>query len=110
MCKPGKLLADKVWAQLTKPRKQLSHHVSHHLHLHVNHVQLHVGRHVHLHFSLHVGHRNIISTLCEGSETLTIWKSEIITATMSATMSTSMSATISIGRDLFQKFSFSGDF
>ena len=28
---------------------------------------------------LHVGHHNVISTLCEGSETLTEWKSESIT-------------------------------
>ena len=38
-------------------------------------VHLHVGHHVHL----HVGHHNVVSTLCEGSETLTEWKSEIIT-------------------------------
>ena len=38
-------------------------------------MHLHVGRHV----SHHVGHRNVVSTLCEVSETLTEWKSEIIT-------------------------------
>ena len=39
-----------------------------------------VGHHVHLHFGhdvqLHVGHHNVVSMLCEGSETLTEWKSE----------------------------------
>ena len=37
------------------------------------HVHLHVGNHV----SYHVGHRNVVATLCEVSETLTEWKSEI---------------------------------
>ena len=40
-----------------------------------NCVPLDVGQHVHLHVSHHVshheGHHNVISTLCEGSETLT---------------------------------------
>ena len=71
----------------------VSHHVSHHLvylhvgyhvHFHVgHHVHLHVGHHVHLHVHLHVGHHvdhhNVVSTLCEDSETLTECKSESIT-------------------------------
>ena len=36
---------------------------------------LHVGHHV----QLHVGHHDIISMLCEGSETLLEWKSESTT-------------------------------
>ena len=39
------------------------------------HVHLHVGNHV----SYHVGHRNVVATLCEVSETLTEWKYESIT-------------------------------
>ena len=31
------------------------------------------------HISFHVGHYNVISTLCEGSETLTEWKSKSVT-------------------------------
>ena len=51
------------------------HYVGHLVYLHVSHhVHLHVGHHVHLHFgnhvSHHVGHRNVVSTLREGSETL----------------------------------------
>ena len=43
-------------------------HVSHLVHLHVDHhVHLHVGCHV----SYHGGHRNVVLTLCEVSETLT---------------------------------------
>ena len=41
----------------------------------MHHVHLHVGNHV----SYHVGHRNVVATLCEVSETLTEWKSESIT-------------------------------
>ena len=39
-----------------------------------HHVQLHVGHPVHL----HVDHHDVISMLCEGSETLLEWKSESI--------------------------------
>ena len=45
--------------------------VVHHMH--------HVGHLVHLHVSHHVGQRNVVSTLCEVSETKTERKSEIIT-------------------------------
>ena len=61
----------------------VSQHVGHYLVVHL--VHLYVVHHVHLHFhvghnvSHHVGHQNVVSTLCEGSETLTIWKSESIT-------------------------------
>ena len=44
-----------------------------------HHVHLHLGHHVHSHVGHHVSHQNVISTLCEGSETLTEWKSESIT-------------------------------
>ena len=55
-----------------------------------NHADRYVGHHVHLHIHDHVshlhgqlvdprGHHNVILTLCEGSETLTEWKSEGIT-------------------------------
>ena len=47
---------------------------------HIGHlVYLHVGHQVHLHVGDHVGHHNVTSTLCEGSVTLTEWKSESIT-------------------------------
>ena len=47
--------------------------VSHYVHHHVGHdVHLHVDNDVHP----HVGHHNVISTLFEGSETLTEWKSK----------------------------------
>ena len=50
------------------------------IHLHVGHdVRLHVGYHVHLHIGHHFDHYNVVSTLCEGSETLTEWKSESMT-------------------------------
>ena len=38
-------------------------------------VHLHVGHHVHL----HVGYHDVISSLCEVSETLTEWKYESVT-------------------------------
>ena len=41
----------------------------------MHHVHLHVGNHV----TYHVGHRNVVATLCEVAETLTEWKSESIT-------------------------------
>ena len=91
--KPG-IWVKKVWAQITNPCHQpltkLDFHVDgdvevdvyvdidvgHHFHLHVGHiVRLNVGYLVHL----QVGHHNVISTLCEGSETLLEWKSESIT-------------------------------
>ena len=44
------------------------------------HVGHHVGHYVSHHIShlvhLHVGHRNVVSTLCEASEKATEWKSE----------------------------------
>ena len=60
------------------------HHVGHLVHLHAgNLVNLHVGHHVNLHVghhvSHHVGHHNVVSMLCECSETLTEWKSESVT-------------------------------
>ena len=74
MRKPGKLRVEKVWAQLTIPvtnsLAKLYFHVDvgHHVHLDVgHHVHLHVGHHVHL----HVSHHLVVSTLCEGLETLT---------------------------------------
>ena len=42
-------------------------------------VHLHVGHHVHRHVGHHGGHRNVVSTLYEVSETLTEWKSESVT-------------------------------
>ena len=42
-------------------------------------VHLHVGHHVHLCIGHHVSHHNVVSTLCEGSETVLEWKSESIT-------------------------------
>ena len=57
MRKPGKLRAEKVWAQLTNPRDQLSHQIGHHVsHLVCHFVHLHVGHHV----DRHVGHRNVV--------------------------------------------------
>ena len=54
--------------------------VRHLVHLHLDHlVYLHVGHHVsHLHGQLvgPCGHHNAISKFCEGSETLTKWKSK----------------------------------
>ena len=48
--------------------------------MHVGHlVHLHVGHHAHLHVGHLVSHRNVVSTLCEVSETLTEWKSKSIT-------------------------------
>ena len=71
MRKPGKLRVEKVWAQLTIPvTNSLTK-----LYFHVDvghHVHLDVGHHVHL----HVSHHRVVSTLCEGLETLTEWKSE----------------------------------
>ena len=49
----------------------VSHHVGRHVGHHVGHL---VGHHVHL----DVGHHNVVSMGCEGSETQTEWKSEII--------------------------------
>ena len=73
MRKPSKLRVEKVWAQLTNLRDQLSHQI----------VDLHVGHHVHLHvghhFSHHARYHNVVSTLCEVSEALTEWKFESIT-------------------------------
>ena len=74
MRNPGKLLADKVWAQLTKPRKQLSHHVNDNME-----IRNYYGHHVSHHVCNHVGHHNVILTLCEDSERLLEWKSESIT-------------------------------
>ena len=42
------------------------------------HVDRHVGHLVHLHVGHHIGHQNVVSTLCEGSETLIEWKSETL--------------------------------
>ena len=46
-------------------------------------VDIDVGHHVHLHVGHRVGycigHHNVVSTICEGSEMLTEWKSESIT-------------------------------
>ena len=52
--------------------------VRHLVHLHLDHlVYLHVGHHVsHL-----VGYHYVVSTLCEGSETLVEWKSEKVCRT-----------------------------
>ena len=59
----GKLRVEKVWAQLTIPvTNSLTK-----LYFHVD-----VSHHVHFHFS----HHSVVSTLCEGLETLTEWKSE----------------------------------
>ena len=41
-------------------------------------VNLLIGYHVHLHVGRHVSHRNVVSMFCEGSETLTEWKSESV--------------------------------
>ena len=41
-------------------------------------IYLHVGHHVRLHDGHRVCHHNVISTLCEGSETLTEWKYESV--------------------------------
>ena len=43
-------------------------------HLIGHHVQLHVGHQ----FQLHVSNHNVVLALCEVSETLTEWKSEIV--------------------------------
>ena len=62
----------------------VGHHICHHVSHHISHlVHLHVSYHVHLHVGCHVshrgGHRNVVSTLCEASETVTEWKSETLT-------------------------------
>ena len=97
MRKPGTLQVKKI-GQLTNTRDQLSHqtdfhvdvdvdvdlghHVGHHVHLHVSHlsnfmsasfflllfVGHHLGRLVGYLVRLHVGHHNVVSMLCEGSE------------------------------------------
>ena len=50
-----------------------------------NYVGHHVGHLVGHHVSHHVGHHNVVSMLCEVSETLTEWKSETITDGRTAT-------------------------
>ena len=87
MCKPGKVRVEKVWAQLTNPvinsLTQFDFHVDvvvivdiiFFVGHHVDHlVRHHVGHLVYY----NVGHRDVISMLCEGSETLLEWKYESI--------------------------------
>ena len=88
MRKMRKLWVEKVWAQLTNPVTNFVTKLDSHVDVYVNvyvdvDVGHHFGHHVHLNVGhlvhLHVGHHNVVSTLSEGSETLTEWKSEIIT-------------------------------
>ena len=85
MQKPSKLRVEEVCAQLTKPTFSL------------NWIFMFMLMSIFLMFAtlsatlstsmmatmaivhLHVGHHNIVSSLCEGLETLTEWKSESIT-------------------------------
>ena len=76
-------LGSKKLDSLSKLYFHVNVDVGHHVHLHVghlvylhvcHHVHFHVGGHVHLHVGHHV-HLHVVSTLCQGSETLTEWKS-----------------------------------
>ena len=75
----GSVVPLTMFPLLAKLGTLFGHCVGKHVGHHVGHlVQLHVGHHVHLHVGRHISHRNILSTLCEVSETLTEWKAESV--------------------------------